>query len=142
MKARHDGIGRSRARNRRGGGRRHRRVAVKDASASKFRNAGQVVCILPTPLPGAQAHSVADVRSAGALAKHAKGLKGGRNGLEEGARDGPARNPARLAAMEELTRDCLRKWRHLARGGERNRRTRATYGQNHGVRSVPLEART
>jgi succinate-semialdehyde dehydrogenase/glutarate-semialdehyde dehydrogenase len=93
-------------------------LAVKTASAAKFRNAGQV-CISPTRF---LVHESVRREFAEALAAHANALSVG-DGLAAGTHMGPLANVRRLMAMQELTRDALEQgatlmagWRAAHRG--------------------------
>ncbi|MBL8342687.1 MAG: NAD-dependent succinate-semialdehyde dehydrogenase [Rubrivivax sp.] len=88
--------------------------AVKIAGGSKFRNAGQV-CISPTRF--LVANSVRDEFVKGLVAV-SRGLKVA-GGLEEGTSMGPLANPRRVAAMERLTADAVKRGAQVATGGER-----------------------
>jgi len=89
-------------------------LAVKTAGGAKFRNAGQV-CISPTRF---LVHESIRDQFAGALAKHAQGLKVG-DGMAEGTQMGPLANERRLTAMAEFTKDAVQKGAKVAAGGER-----------------------
>jgi succinate-semialdehyde dehydrogenase/glutarate-semialdehyde dehydrogenase len=89
-------------------------LAVKAAGAAKFRNAGQV-CIAPTRF---LVHNSVKGDFVQLLAKHAAGLKVG-DGLSDGTTMGPLANPRRLAAMQQLTEDAVKRGAQVAQGGER-----------------------
>jgi succinate-semialdehyde dehydrogenase/glutarate-semialdehyde dehydrogenase len=89
-------------------------LAVKNAAAAKFRNAGQV-CISPTRF---LVHKSIANDFAKALTDHAKGLKVG-DGLTEGTQMGPLANPRRIDAMTAFTEDAVRKGAKLLTGGQR-----------------------
>jgi succinate-semialdehyde dehydrogenase/glutarate-semialdehyde dehydrogenase len=89
-------------------------LAVKNAAAAKFRNAGQV-CISPTRF---LVHKSVANDFAKAFADHAKGLKVG-DGLSEGTQMGPLANPRRIDAMSAFTEDAVRKGAKLLTGGQR-----------------------
>ena len=89
-------------------------LAVKNAAAAKFRNAGQV-CISPTRF---LVHKSIANDFAKAFTDHAKGLKVG-DGLTEGTQMGPLANPRRIDAMTAFTEDAVRKGAKLLTGGQR-----------------------
>ncbi len=89
-------------------------LAVKTASAAKFRNAGQV-CISPTRF---LVHKSVAGDFAQALAEHAKGLKVG-DGLADGTQMGPLANARRIDAMTAFTEDAVKKGAKLLAGGQR-----------------------
>ncbi len=89
-------------------------LAVKNAAAAKFRNAGQV-CIAPTRF---LVHKSVASDFAKALTDHAKGLKVG-DGLTDGTQMGPLANPRRIDAMSAFTEDAVRKGAKLLTGGQR-----------------------
>jgi succinate-semialdehyde dehydrogenase/glutarate-semialdehyde dehydrogenase len=89
-------------------------LAVKNAAAAKFRNAGQV-CISPTRF---LVHKSVANDFTKAFADHAKGLKVG-DGLSEGTQMGPLANPRRIDAMSAFTEDAVRKGAKLLTGGQR-----------------------
>ncbi len=88
--------------------------AVKIAGASKYRNAGQV-CISPTRF--LVANSVREEFVKGLVAI-SKGMKVA-GGLEEGTTMGPLANPRRVAAMECITADAVKRGAEVLTGGER-----------------------
>ncbi|MCA0325752.1 MAG: NAD-dependent succinate-semialdehyde dehydrogenase [Proteobacteria bacterium] len=89
-------------------------LAIKAAGAAKFRNAGQV-CISPTRFLVAK--SIAD-EFVKKFAAHAQKLAVG-DGLLDTTRMGPLANDRRLAAMQSLTEDAVRRGATLAAGGQR-----------------------
>ncbi len=89
-------------------------LAVKNAGAAKFRNAGQV-CISPTRF---LVHESVKNEFAQALAQYAQGLKVG-DGLTEGTQMGPLANPRRLTAMAEIHEDAVKKGAQVLTGGKR-----------------------
>jgi succinate-semialdehyde dehydrogenase / glutarate-semialdehyde dehydrogenase len=89
-------------------------LAVKNAAAAKFRNAGQV-CISPTRF---LVHKSIANDFAQALADHAKNLKVG-DGLAEGTQMGPLANARRIDAMSAFTEDAVKKGAKLLFGGQR-----------------------
>lgn len=109
-------------------------LAVRTAGAAKFRNAGQV-CVSPTRFLVQE-----EVREefSSALAAHAKSLRVG-DGLEEGTQMGPLANARRVAAMEELTSDAVRKGAALLQGGARAGET-GNFWQPTVLSDVPLDA--
>ncbi len=88
--------------------------AVKAAGAAKFRNAGQV-CIAPTRF---LVHNGIRADFERALVAQTQKLKVG-EGLAEGTTMGPLANPRRLAAMQQITDDAVKRGAKLALGGER-----------------------
>ena len=88
--------------------------AVKAAGTAKFRNAGQV-CISPTRF---LVHNAIRAEFERALVAQTQKLKVG-DGLAEGTTMGPLANPRRLAAMQQITEDAVRRGAKLATGGER-----------------------
>jgi succinate-semialdehyde dehydrogenase/glutarate-semialdehyde dehydrogenase len=89
-------------------------LAIKIASASKFRNAGQV-CISPTRF---LVHESLSTAFAAGFAACARGLKLG-DGLAEGTQMGPLANARRVAAMESFTEDAIRQGATMLTGGSR-----------------------
>lgn len=89
-------------------------LAIKVASASKFRNAGQV-CISPTRF---LVHESLSAGFAAGFAAYAGGLKLG-DGLEKGTQMGPLANPRRVAAMEAFTADAIEQGATVLTGGAR-----------------------
>jgi succinate-semialdehyde dehydrogenase/glutarate-semialdehyde dehydrogenase len=88
--------------------------AVKIAGGAKYRNAGQV-CISPTRF--LVANSVREEFVKGLVAT-SRGVKVA-DGLAEGTTMGPLANPRRVAAMERLTADAVKRGAQVATGGER-----------------------
>jgi succinate-semialdehyde dehydrogenase / glutarate-semialdehyde dehydrogenase len=88
--------------------------AVKAAGAAKFRNAGQV-CISPTRF---LVHNAIRTEFERALVAQTQKLKVG-EGLAEGTTMGPLANPRRLAAMQQITEDAVKRGARVATGGER-----------------------
>jgi succinate-semialdehyde dehydrogenase / glutarate-semialdehyde dehydrogenase len=88
--------------------------AVKAAGAAKFRNAGQV-CISPTRF---LVHNAIRADFERALVAQTQKLKVG-EGLAEGTTMGPLANPRRLAAMQQITEDAVKRGAKVATGGER-----------------------
>jgi succinate-semialdehyde dehydrogenase / glutarate-semialdehyde dehydrogenase len=88
--------------------------AVKAAGAAKFRNAGQV-CISPTRF---LVHNSIRGDFERALVAQTQKLKVG-EGLAEGTTMGPLANPRRLAAMQQITEDAVKRGAKVAIGGER-----------------------
>ncbi len=88
--------------------------AVKAAGAAKFRNAGQV-CISPTRF---LVHNAVRAEFERALVAQTQKLKVG-DGLEADTTMGPLANPRRLAAMEQITADAVKRGATVALGGER-----------------------
>ncbi|QOC95438.1 NAD-dependent succinate-semialdehyde dehydrogenase [Pseudomonas putida] len=89
-------------------------LAIQVASASKFRNAGQV-CISPTRF--LVHNSIKDAFVKGMVA-YAEGLKIG-NGLEDGVNYGPLANARRVEAIAGLVEDARKSGATVATGGER-----------------------
>jgi len=89
-------------------------LAVKAAGAAKFRNAGQV-CISPTRF---LVHNSVRSEFERTLVAQAQKLKVG-EGLAESTTMGPLANPRRLAAMQQITDDAVKRGAKLALGGER-----------------------
>jgi succinate-semialdehyde dehydrogenase/glutarate-semialdehyde dehydrogenase len=110
-------------------------LAVKNAAAAKFRNAGQV-CISPTRF---LVHKSVAGDFAQALAAHAKGLKVG-DGLTEGTQMGPLANPRRIDAMTAFTEDAVKKGAKLLTGGQRIG-TAGNFWQPTILADVPKEAK-
>jgi succinate-semialdehyde dehydrogenase / glutarate-semialdehyde dehydrogenase len=110
-------------------------LAVKNAAAAKFRNAGQV-CISPTRF---LVHKSVAGDFAQALAAHAKGLKVG-DGLTEGTQMGPLANPRRIDAMTAFTEDAVKKGAKLLTGGQRIG-TAGNFWQPTILADVPREAK-
>jgi succinate-semialdehyde dehydrogenase / glutarate-semialdehyde dehydrogenase len=110
-------------------------LAVKTASAAKFRNAGQV-CISPTRF---LVHKSIANDFAQAFADHAKGLKIG-DGLTEGTQMGPLANPRRIDAMSAFTEDAVKKGAKLLTGGQRIGNT-GNFWQPTILTDVPREAK-
>ncbi|MBL8286786.1 MAG: NAD-dependent succinate-semialdehyde dehydrogenase [Rubrivivax sp.] len=88
--------------------------AAKIAATSKVRNAGQV-CISPTRFLVANSVRKAFVDG---LVANTRAIKVG-SGLEKDTGMGPLANPRRLAAMERLTADAVKRGATVATGGER-----------------------
>jgi len=88
--------------------------AVKAAGTAKFRNAGQV-CIAPTRF---LVHNSIRAEFERALVAQTQKLKVG-EGLAEGTTMGPLANPRRLAAMQQMTDDAVKRGARVALGGER-----------------------
>ena len=88
--------------------------AVKAAGAAKFRNAGQV-CISPTRF---LVHNSILGEFERALVAQTQKLKVG-EGIVEGTTMGPLANPRRLAAMQQITEDAVKRGAKIALGGER-----------------------
>jgi succinate-semialdehyde dehydrogenase / glutarate-semialdehyde dehydrogenase len=88
--------------------------AIKIAAAFKFRNAGQV-CISPTRFLVDE--SVREEFVAGFLAYTQKLTVG--SGLDAANAMGPLANPRRVAAMQQLTEDAVKRGATIATGGER-----------------------
>jgi succinate-semialdehyde dehydrogenase/glutarate-semialdehyde dehydrogenase len=110
-------------------------LAVKNASAAKFRNAGQV-CISPTRF---LVHKSVASDFAQALAEHARSLKVG-DGLAEGTQMGPLANARRIDAMSAFTEDAVRKGAKLLFGGQRIGNA-GNFWQPTILADVPQEAR-
>ena len=110
-------------------------LAVKTASAAKFRNAGQV-CISPTRF---LVHKSIAKDFAQALADNAKGLKVA-DGLAEGTQMGPLANSRRIDAMSAFTEDAVKKGAKLLAGGQRLG-TAGNFWQPTILADVPLEAK-
>jgi len=110
-------------------------LAVKTASAAKFRNAGQV-CISPTRF---LVHKSIAKDFAQALADNAKGLKVA-DGLSEGTQMGPLANSRRIDAMSVFTEDAVKKGAKLLTGGQRLGTT-GNFWQPTILADVPLEAK-
>src|SRR6185369_5127285 len=110
-------------------------LAVKTASAEKFRNAGQV-CISPTRF---LVHKSIAKDFAQALADNAKGLKVA-DGLSEGTQMGPLANSRRIDAMSVFTEDAVKKGAKLLTGGQRLGTT-GNFWQPTILADVPLEAK-
>ncbi len=89
-------------------------LAVKTASAAKFRNAGQV-CISPTRF---LVHSSLVNEFSRAFTAQAQALTLG-DGLQEGTTLGPLANPRRVAAMEKVVEDARRHGAEIFTGGQR-----------------------
>ena len=89
-------------------------LAIKSAGAAKFRNAGQV-CISPTRF---LVHESVRAEFAGALARHAQGLKVG-DGMASDTQMGPLANPRRLTAMADIVQDAVKLGAKVVAGGER-----------------------
>jgi len=89
-------------------------LAVKVASSSKFRNAGQV-CISPTRF--LVHRKVADAFIEG-MAQYAQSLKVG-DGLAAETTMGPLANPRRVVAMEDMVADARQMGARILTGGER-----------------------
>jgi succinate-semialdehyde dehydrogenase/glutarate-semialdehyde dehydrogenase len=88
--------------------------AVKIAGGSKYRNAGQV-CISPTRFLVANSVRGEFVEGLVAVSRALKVA----NGLDDGTAMGPLANPRRVAAMQRLTADALKRGAQVATGGER-----------------------
>jgi succinate-semialdehyde dehydrogenase / glutarate-semialdehyde dehydrogenase len=88
--------------------------AVSLALAAKFRNAGQV-CVSPTRF---YVHERLHDRFVDGFARGAEAIVAG-DGLDPASRMGPVANPRRLAAMEALVDDAVRKGAELVAGGRR-----------------------
>ena len=110
-------------------------LAVKNASAAKFRNAGQV-CISPTRF---LVHKSVAGDFAQALAEHARNLKVG-DGLAEGTQMGPLANARRIDAMSSFTEDAVKKGAKLLYGGQRIGNA-GNFWQPTILADVPREAR-
>jgi succinate-semialdehyde dehydrogenase/glutarate-semialdehyde dehydrogenase len=88
--------------------------AVKSAGIAKFRNAGQV-CISPTRF---LVHNKIKGDFLAAFTEVANKLKVG-DGMMDGTTMGSLANPRRLAAMQAITEDAIKKGAKLVTGGER-----------------------
>jgi succinate-semialdehyde dehydrogenase/glutarate-semialdehyde dehydrogenase len=90
-------------------------AAAKILAANKFRNAGQV-CVAPTRFLVQQ-----DVFEPflARFVQQAEAIKLG-NGLEEGTTMGPLANDRRVAAMESLVADAVKKGATVRTGGKRS----------------------
>jgi succinate-semialdehyde dehydrogenase/glutarate-semialdehyde dehydrogenase len=110
-------------------------LAVKAAGGFKFRNAGQV-CISPTRF---LVHESIQAAFADALGAWARRLKVA-DGLEEGCQMGPLANPRRLAALQDLCADAVRKGATVLAGGQRIGEA-GNFWQPTVLADVPLEAR-
>lgn len=89
-------------------------LAIKVASQTKFRNAGQV-CISPSRF---LVHKSVAAEFAAGLAQHAQSIRLG-NGLSEGTQMGPLANTRRLGAIEKMTDDAVKRGAVLLAGGSR-----------------------
>jgi succinate-semialdehyde dehydrogenase/glutarate-semialdehyde dehydrogenase len=110
-------------------------LAVKNAGAAKFRNAGQV-CISPTRF---LVHESVAKEFAEGLAAQAKALKVG-DGLAEGTQMGPLANPRRVTAMAEVTQDAVQRGAKVLAGGARIGDA-GNFWQPTILADVPLEAK-
>ena len=89
-------------------------LAIKASSGAKFRNAGQV-CISPTRFLVARSIAAEFTKKFAAQAE--KTTVG--DGMVEGTRMGPLANPRRVAAMQALTDDAVKRGGTVAAGGNR-----------------------
>ena len=89
-------------------------LAIRSAGGAKFRNAGQV-CISPTRFLVARSIAAEFTKKFAAQAE--KTTVG--DGMVEGTRMGPLANPRRVAAMQALTDDAVKRGGTVAAGGKR-----------------------
>ncbi len=87
-------------------------LAIKQSSAAKFRNAGQV-CISPTRF---LVHESIQREFAAGFAQYAKGLKVG-DGTEPGVQMGPLANGRRVEAMQRFATDAVEQGATALAGG-------------------------
>ena len=89
-------------------------LAIKATGGAKFRNAGQV-CISPTRFLVARSIAAEFTKKFAAQAE--KTTVG--DGMVEGTRMGPLANPRRVAAMQALTDDAVKRGGTVAAGGKK-----------------------
>ncbi|HLU19184.1 MAG TPA: NAD-dependent succinate-semialdehyde dehydrogenase [Pusillimonas sp.] len=110
-------------------------LAVKVASTSKFRNAGQV-CISPTRF--LVHRKVADAFIQG-MTQYAQSLKVG-DGLATETTMGPLANPRRVVAMEDMVADARQLGARILTGGERMGSAGNFYSPTI-IADIPLESK-